>query len=336
MRFGAPYITVWLWIVPGMIVFYILAGRVREKILRRFAGENVLPVISASFDARKRKIRNWMIVIAVFSMLLGLMRPQWGFQWREVKRKGLDILIALDTSNSMLAEDVLPNRLARAKLAIKDLVKKLHGDRLGLVVFSGTAFLQCPLTLDYEGFLLSLDDVDVDTIPIGGTSLSNAVYKAMESYEGGKKEHKILIIITDGEDLEGGVDSAIEKARSEKVEIFCVGIGSIEGELIPVTDRRGKKVFLKDEDGNVVRTRLAEGPLQKIALETGGMYVRGTGAEFGLDLLYEEKLSKMEKQELKSRMEKQYHERFQIPLIFAIALLLLEPLIGDRRYGAGN
>ncbi len=331
MKFGAPYMAVWLWIVPVMIVFFLMASRARKKALRCFAEDKMLPEISGSFDARKRKISSSMIVVAVLFMFLALMRPQWGFEWQEVKRQGLDILIALDTSKSMLAEDVLPNRLERAKLAIKDLVKKLHGDRLGLVVFSGTAFLQCPLTVDYDGFLLSLDDVDVNTIPVGGTSLAAAIYTAIDSYEGGKKQQKILIVITDGEDLEGGLQRAIAKARAENVKIFCVGIGAREGELIPVTDDAGKMNFLKDTEGNIVKTRLVEDTLQKMAIKTGAMYVRSTGAEFGLELIYKEKLSGMEKQDFKSRMEKRYNEKFQIPLFFVILLLLSEPLIGDRK-----
>jgi Ca-activated chloride channel family protein len=331
MRFGLPYMAILLWLVPAAIVFFVLSNRNRKKAMERFAEENVLPEISGSFDQKKRNIRNSFIVASVFLMVLSLMRPQWGFQWREVKRQGIDVVIALDTSKSMLAEDVLPNRLDRAKLAIKDLVRKLKGDRVGLVVFSGTAFLQCPLTVDYDGFLLSLDDVSVDTIPVGGTSLANAIYTSMKSYEGGKKQNKILIIITDGEDLEGGVDQAISMARHEGIRIFAIGIGAAEGELIPVTDEKGKRVFLKDEKGNVVKTRLREDVLQKMALETKGMYVRSTGAEFGLDLIYEQELSKIEKQELKSRMEKRYHERYQFFLGFAILLLLVEPFIGDRK-----
>jgi Ca-activated chloride channel family protein len=331
MKFGAPYMAIWLWLIPAMIFFYIVIGRAREKLLRKFASGNALKEISSSFDIRKRKVRNYMMIAAILFMTIALMRPQWGFSWQEVRQQGLDIIIALDTSNSMLAEDVLPSRLERAKLAIRDLVKKIHGDRIGLVVFAGTAFLQCPLTIDYNGFLLSLDDVDPDTIPIGGTSLAKAIYKSMDSYEGGKKEDKILIVITDGEDLEGGLDRAIQQARADNVKIFCVGIGSTEGELIPVPGEYGKSGFLKDKKGNVVRTRLTEGPLEQMAIETGGMYIHATGAEFGLDLMYEEKLSKLQKKEIKSRRERRYFERFQIPLIFAIFLLFLEPAIGDRK-----
>ena len=202
---------------------------------------------------------------------------------------------------------------------------------MGLVLFSGTAFLQCPLTVDYNGFLLSLDDADVSTIPVGGTSLSKAIYTAINSYEGAKDQEKVLIIITDGEDLEGGLDKAIERAKAVGVEIFCVGIGSTNGELVPVEDASGRITFLKDAAGELVRTRLVEDTLQKMAVETGGMYVHAMGAEFGLGIIYDQRLSKMEKQEFESKMEKRYNERFQIPLFFAIFLLLLEPLIGDRK-----
>ncbi|MBD3426490.1 MAG: VWA domain-containing protein [Candidatus Omnitrophica bacterium] len=331
MRFGLPYMSILLWLVPLLVVFYFLAAKMRKKTMERFAESPLLVEIASDADRRRRNISSAIIVVSVFLIVLSLMRPQWGFQWREVERRGIDIVIALDTSKSMLAEDVLPNRLERAKLGIKDLVRKLKGDRIGLVVFSGTAFLQCPLTVDYNGFLLSLDDVTVDTIPVGGTSLANAIYTAMKSYEGGGKKNKILIVITDGEDLEGGVDKAIAMAKHEGVRIFAVGIGAIEGELIPVTGKEGRRVFLKDQKGNVVKTSLREDVLQKMAIETNGMYVRATGGEFGLDLIYEKELSKLEKEELKSRMEKRYHERYQYFLGLALLLLFIEPFIGDSR-----
>ncbi len=331
MKFGAPHNTVWLWLVFGLIVFYIWAFRSRRKALEKFANFDLLKGISKEVSIRRKKIKSYMVIIAFTFLIIALMRPQWGFRWQEVKRHGLDILIALDTSNSMLAEDVLPNRLERSKLAVKDLVKKLKGDRMGLVCFAGRAFLQCPLTIDYDGFLLSLEDVGADTIPLGGTAISQAINVALKSYEGGGEKYKILVIITDGEDHEGGIDNAIQRAKEARIKIFCVGIGSSEGELIPIDTSRGKREFLKDAEGNIVKTRLNESLLQKIALETGGAYVRGTGAELGLDVIYDKWLSKMEKQELKSKMEKQYYERFQLPLAIAFLLLLIEPLIGDRR-----
>ncbi len=333
MKFGALHMAVLLWLLPAVMLFYVWAGRRRKKALERFAHDALLPEIAMSFDERKKKIKTLMIAAALLFILIAFIRPQWGFSWQEIKRQGLDILIAVDTSNSMLAEDVLPNRLERSKLAIMDLVRKMKGDRIGLIAFSGTAFLQCPLTLDYNGFLLSLEDISVDTIPVGGTSLSNAVYTAVDSYGGGKKKHKILIIITDGEDLEGGVDRAIARARAAGVTIFCVGIGTAGGELIPMRGEAGKMSFLKDPEGNAVKTRLDEDVLQRIALGTGGMYVGASGAEFGLDLIYEQRLSKLEKEEFKARMEKRYRERFQIPLCVALLFLFIEPLVGDRRRG---
>jgi len=331
MKFGALYMAGLLWLFPVIALFYIRAARNRKKTFEHFAQGPLLKEVARSFNAGRKNIKAFMIVVATLFILIAFIRPQWGFSWQEVKRQGLDILIALDTSNSMLAEDVLPNRLERAKLAIRDLVKKLKGDRIGLIAFSGTAFLQCPLTVDYSGFLLSLEDVHVDSIPVGGTSLSEAIYTAIKSYEGGKKKHKILIIITDGEDLEGGVDRAVAMAKAAGITIFCVGIGTSEGELIPIKSGKGKIIFLKDSEGNVVKTRLDEKILQKIALDTGGIYVRSTGAELGLDLIYDQKLSRLEKEAFKSRMEKRYNEKFQLPLGIALLLLFIEPLVRERR-----
>ena len=250
-----------------------------------------------------------------------------------MKRKGLDILIALDTSKSMLAQDLKPSRIERSKLAIRDFVKYLKGDRIGLIAFSGSAFLQCPLTVDYGGFLLSLEDIDTEIIPKGGTNLSSAITEAVRSYSGAQKKYKVLVIITDGEDHKGNALSAAEEAKKEGIAVFCVGIGSREGELIPLKAEDGQARFLKDRQGNVVKSRLDESILQKIALATGGSYVRSTGAEFGLELLYRERLSKLEKRELEGKLAKHYEERFQIPLALAFLLLLVELLISERKKG---
>ncbi len=334
MQFGAPELFRILWLMPAVVFFYIFVFKKREKVLGYFAQKELVNEILDNYNERKKKYKAAMIVTALLLMLIAVLRPQWGFDWREVKRQGIDIIIALDTSNSMLAEDVLPNRLERSKLAIKDLVRKLKGDRIGLIAFSGTAFLQCPLTVDYNGFLITLDDVTIDTIPIGGTSISNAVDTAVKSYEGGEKKNKILIIITDGEDLEGGVERAVVKAKGEGLKVFCVGIGTEEGELIPVRDELGKVTFLKDAEGNVVKTRLDETVLQSAAIETGGMYVRSTGAQFGLDIIYDQRLAKLEKEAFKSKLEKQYKEKYRIPLTLAFILLLLELFIGEKHRSA--
>ncbi len=186
--------------VPVLIVFYLWAFRKRRRIMEIFAEEELLSELTSSLNKKKQRLKAVMISAVVLLSLFSLTRPQWGFHWEEVRRKGLDILIAIDTSKSMLAQDVKPNRLERSKLAVKDLMKKLRGDRIGLIAFSGSAFPQCPLTVDYNGFMLSLDNLDVSTIPKGGTSISSAIREAIKSYEGGVKKYKVLVLITDGED----------------------------------------------------------------------------------------------------------------------------------------
>lgn len=330
MKFAQPFILYVFLLIIVVIVFYFWAFRERGKRLEKFVQKELLAELLSSVDLRKQKLKAILILTGIILGLLALIRPQWGFHWEELKREGLDIIIALDTSKSMLAEDVKPSRLERSKLAVRDLVKQLSGDRIGLVAFAGDAFLQCPLTVDYNGFLLSLEAVSTDAIARGGTSISRAIREAIKSYATGQKKYKVLIIITDGEDHEGDVQSAAEEARKEGIVVFTIGIGTKEGELILVQGESARKEFLKDKEGNVVKSRLDETPLQKIALTTGGSYVRSSSREFGLDLIYREKLAKMEKREVESRLIKHYEERFQIPLALALLALLLEPLMSDR------
>ncbi len=331
MRFAAITSAYLFWLIIALIGFLFWANSRKIKAFETFADKNLLATLLASFDIRKYRLKEALIIVALFFTVFALMRPQWGFKWQEIKRKGLDILVAVDVSKSMLAEDIKPSRLERTKLALADFVKHLKGDRVGLIAFAGSAFVQCPLTVDYSGFLLSAESLDINTIPKGGTSISSAIREAIKSYEGGLKKYKVLIIITDGEDHEGDPVKAAELAQKEGIKIFCIGIGTNEGELIPVADESGNKGYLKDRSGAVVKSRLDETTLQKIALTTGGSYVRASSREFGLDLIYKEKLSEMEKRELESKMAKQYEERFQIPLALAFLLLAAEFIISDRR-----
>ncbi len=331
MRFAQSNYVFGFWVVLGLVLFLIWALRSKRKAMRRFAEDKLLEEIAAQVDSKKQLIKSVLILGALILGMLALARPQWGFRWHQVKAEGMDILIAIDVSKSMLAYDVKPNRLERSKLAVKDLLRKLKGDRVGLIAFSGTAFLQCPLTIDYSGFLSALNDLSVDTIPRGGTSISTAIKKAMAGYEGGQKKYKVLVIISDGEDHEGNPIALAKEAKRENIKIFCIGIGTAEGELLQVAGEDGKKAFMKDKEGNVIKSRLNEEILQKIAVITGGSYVRSSGAEFGLDLIYEERLSKMEKREIKAQMSKLYQERFQIPLAVALVLLIIEPFISDKK-----
>ena len=331
MRFAEPY---FFWVMSAtclLIAFYLWAFARRKLALRQFADSALLRELLAKTSPASQKLKATLLVMAVLLSLVAVLRPQWGFQWEEVRRKGLDILIALDTSKSMLAEDVLPNRLERSKLAIRDLVKDLQGDRVGLVAFAGTAFLQCPLTLDYNGFLLALESIDVNTIPRGGTSVASAIKEATHSYQGGQQKYKVLVLITDGEDHEGNAVKAAEEAKREGMIIYCIGIGSTEGDLVFVPEEDGRKDYLRDREGNAVKSKLDEELLQKIALATGGTYIRATSAQFGLELLYQERLSRMEKKEFQATMHKRYHERFQLPLALAFLALVAECFISDTR-----
>ncbi len=333
MRFECPDILYLLWVlIPlGMILHWLT--RRRWNMLTRFAGEGLLKEIAGTLNLKRRILGNWIFVIAMACVVIALARPQWGFRLQEVKRQGVDILLAVDTSKSMLTQDVKPNRFERTKLAVRDLVKRLKGDRVGLIAFAGDAFAACPLTNDYAGFLLTLEDVNISTIPRGGTNLSSAIREAVDLYKDSKVKDKAVVILTDGEDLEGDSLAEAAKAKEAGIKIYTVGIGTQDGELIQIEDASGKKVFLKDQQNNFVKSRLNEALLEKMALSTGGLYVRASGAEFGLGLIYDQALSHFEEQEFKSQMKKMYFERFQWPLAAGILFLILETCLITRRKG---
>ncbi len=314
-----------------LAAFYAWSLRRRRKIAERFIDKSLMKGMASALSPGRRAVKIMLISVSVWLAVFSLMRPQWGFRWEEMKRHGLDIMIAMDVSKSMLAQDVKPNRLERSKLAVQDMVAKLKSDRVGLIAFAGTSFLQCPLTSDYSGFLLALGDLDTETIPQPGTAITSAIKAASKILEGADKKFKVLVVITDGEDHEGDALRASLEAAKEGLKIFCVGVGTKEGEIIPVVDERGSRGYLKDKAGKVVKSSLNENALQEIALNTGGAYIRATGAEFGLNTLYDQKISKLEKREFESQMRKQYIERFQVFLGIAIILLFLEPFVRERR-----
>jgi Ca-activated chloride channel family protein len=274
-------------------------------------------------------VRAVLLTTGIGALALALAGPMWGFHWEEVRREGVDLVVALDTSKSMLASDVAPNRLARAKLAVQDLLAELQGDRIGLVAFAGSAFVQCPLTLDRNAFRESLDAVEVGLIPRGGTNLTEAIDSSLEAFEGRQGSHQAVVLITDGEDHEGKVEDAIKHATERGVKVFTVGIGTAEGELIPTEGG----TFLKDRKGQVVKSRLDEETLKKLALDTGGVYLHAAGTDLGLSALYREHVASMEKRELASTLERRYEHRFQIPLAIGLFLLVVEQVLGDRHVG---
>ena len=330
MTWAHPERWTWGWLAPALIAFWVWAFRHRARGLARFAAPELLPVLTGAVHHRRRIAKAVLVTLGLGSLWLALVGPQWGFRWEALRRRGVDLVIGLDVSKSMLAEDVKPNRLERAKLAIRELLPELRGDRIGLIAFAGTSFAQCPLTVDYGAFALTLEEVTADTIPRGGTALGEAIRSGLTLLQSSAESSRALVLITDGEDHTGEAMRAAEEAAKRGVRIFCVGIGTAEGELIPVTDAQGQHGFLKDREGRTVKSRLDEALLQRIALATGGSYVHATPTAFGLDLLYHECIVVLKPQETGSFRHKRYEQRFQWVLAAAFMLLVIEACLSDR------
>ena len=330
MIFGnLHYVYLFLLLVPVIILFF-LANKRRQQMLESFAQKEILKDLLLSFDGRKRSIKAVIVFLALILCILALMRPQWGLKEEQEKRSVLDIIIAIDTSKSMLSEDVRPNRLALAKTVLKNLIKQMKGDRIGIIAFSGSAFLMCPLTVDYNAFLLSLNSIDVSAIPREGTSLSKAISESIKGFKGVQSKAGILLIISDGEDHEGDPVNAAIAAKNEGITIYTAGVGTGEGELIVSTDEYGNRSFLKDRQGNVVKSRLNEATLKHIASMTGGSYIRITDLNYDVPDIYNDWFSKMEKREFVGPMKKHYRDWFQIPLTVALFLLIWEVRVNRR------
>jgi Ca-activated chloride channel family protein len=330
-RFGFINLLYLLLLVPALTAFFVYAFRQKRKSLALFGNLDLMKLLSASVS-RKRQIWKAAILVAgVFFLVLALARPQFGTKMKTVKREGQDIVIALDVSLSMMAEDIKPNRLEKAKHEIGTMIDKFQGDRVGLVAFAGKAFVQCPLTLDYGAAKMFLDAMDPSLIPVHGTAVGAAVTKSASCFSEQERKHKILILITDGEDHIGNPLEAAKVAAREGVVIYTVGIGSLEGVPIPVADERGTSTgFKKNREGGVVMTKLDELTLEKIALETGGKYYRATPGEAELTRIYDDIL-KMEKKSLASKQFEQYEERFQGLVGIALFLLVLEVMLTERK-----
>jgi Ca-activated chloride channel family protein len=303
----------------------------QRKALAAFLSPRLIMELTRSISSTRRRVKRALFAAAVALLFVALAEPQMGFHFEQVKRRGNDIVFAVDTSRSMLTPDVKPNRLVRAKLAIDDFVGRLEGDAVGLVAFAGSAFLQCPLTLDYGAFHESLAALDTHIIPRGGTDISSAIRTAQSALHNRAGSDKILILVTDGEDLEGdALETAKAAFKQDGLKIYTVGVGSANGDLIPLPADQGGG-FLKDNQGRFVRSRLDEPALRALAQVTGGSYAPLGAANQGLDLIYRQALAPLAKHDLESRTEKVYVERYQWPLAACLACLLASLLVGTRR-----
>jgi len=311
-------------------LLFFASERHAWKRLKRFAAPGLIERLTASHSRRRLWIKNSLMALVVLLAFAALSRPQWGANWEKAETKGIDVMIALDTSRSMLAEDIAPNRLERSKLAILDLLKTVKGDRVGLIAFAGNAFLQCPLTLDYQAFRQTLAAISTETIPVGGTDLAAAIDEADAYFEQTNNE-RILILITDGEDLEAsGLQRALAVAE-KGTRILTVGVGSIEGELIPIRTPDGQQDFLRDSSGKPVSSSLDESTLKRIARATNGLYAPLGPTGSGLERVYEFSLAQMPAQDRKESLQRIPIERFQWPLVVALVLLAIESLLSTRR-----
>jgi len=328
-RFANPDFLYLLLLLPVMVVFWVMnvirKKRAIEKIGNAVLVNRLLPGYSRIRPALKFIIQ----LISIAALIIILARPQFGSKLEEVKKQGVEVIIALDVSNSMLAEDIQPNRLTRAKQALTRLIDNLDNDKIGLIVFAGDAYTQIPITTDYISAKMFLSAISPSMVPKQGTAIGSAIDLGIRSFSPGEGRSKAMIIITDGENHEDDPVSKSSEASKSGIVIHTIGIGSTEGVPVPVIIN-GKRDFLKDREGNTVITKLDEDILKKIAISSGGSYVRASNSSIGLDEVFGE-IKKMKKQEMESTMYTEYNDQFQIFAVVALFFLLLEFIIMDRK-----
>ena len=326
----AEYLNL-LWLLPLLGLFLAWSLRNRRKRLKKAIGPSLLAELSEEFSPGKAALRACLLMGFFLFGILALARPQWGARLETIRRQGVDIIAALDISYSMNTEDIAPNRFEKAKSEIRRLVQRSEGDRIGLIGFSGKAVVQCPLTLDHGAIDLFLDVAQTGMIDEPGTSLAAAIHTATGAFIAKEKKYKVLVLFTDGEDLEGQVDAAVRDAKEAGVIIYTVGIGTPQGKPIPIRDPDGNIVeYRKDLDGQVVVSSLDEKSLARIAVNSGGQYFRATTSEKEIESLYDD-ISGLEKKDLESRLAQNFEDRFQYPLFPAILLLAAGFWISEKR-----
>ena len=332
MTFGA---TSWFWvllIIPLLVVLWVRAEQRAVLRLREFVSERLLPSLARTVDRRRRGVRFALVLLGLALALTALALPRWGYTYEDAKRKGLDLILAVDTSRSMLSNDVLPNRLQRVKLATQDLINELQGDRVGLVAFAGRAFLQAPLTIDYDAAVEAINDLDTSTIPEGGTNISDAIELAVRTFGKSAIGNRAVIILTDGEELSGDALKTAKTAADAGVRIFAIGVGTPEGSLIPIGGgQNGGNAFVKDSKGQVVKSKLDEKRLREIAENTDGFYLHLEDGPRTMKQLFADGLAKMQAGDIDARLSRRPIERYQWPLGAAMFFLAASFLMRERK-----
>jgi len=328
------YNFLWLlWSLPVLVGLFAYSFYRKRQALRFFASDAMLSRMNVSVSVKRQVTKAILLLAAVLAIIVALTQPGWNPRPEKIKRRGRDIVILIDVSRSMLAEDRSPNRLEHAKLAVGDLLDVVQGDRVGILAFAGTCVLKCPLTQDYGFVRLALADIGPDSVNRGGTNIGDAIRRATdEVFDQQERDFKDIILITDGEDHDTFPEDAANDAAKQGIRIFSIGLGDDqEGSLIPITGPDGRQTFVKDKDGKYHRSRLDSVTLAKIAAATGGTYWRvGTGY-FDLAELYTAAISTGAKKELASTTVLQYDEKFQLFLALALALLIIEAMVRERK-----
>ncbi|HCA78784.1 MAG TPA: hypothetical protein DEP53_03520 [Bacteroidetes bacterium] len=331
LRFAHPEYLWALLLIPALGIAFFFLHRRRKQLLRAFIHEPLVSSLTPDASTAKRTVKQVLLLLSLGCFILAGANPQVGTRLEEVKREGIDLFVALDVSLSMKSEDIRPNRLEKAKRDVSDLLRKLHGDRVGLVVFAGEAYVQFPLTADYSAADLFINAVDVDAVPVPGTMIGNAIDVAMKSFRQDLPTQKAIVIVSDGENTEGDVAGAVERARTEGVRVFTIGMGTADGSPIPVYGANAERTDYKhDRAGNIVLSRLDETALQQIALSTGGSYRRATNAGNEIDGIFNE-LSSLQKTEMGSLQVTGYEDQFFYPLALGLILLMIDTLLSERR-----
>lgn len=325
INFAQAQFLALLLLIPFLFVIQALVLKLRRNRIRKFGDENLVRQLMPSYSRSKVWVRLTFFALGFFFFVIGLSRPQIGAKIKEHETKGAEIMIALDVSNSMLAEDYSPNRLERAKLAITRLVDKLRDDRIGLIVFAGNSFVQLPITTDYVSAKMFLNSISTDSVPIQGTAIGEAINTAIRSFSAQSEKSRAVIVITDGENHEDDPVAAAKQAAEMGIRVFAIGVGSPEGKPIPMDGE-----LLKDKEGNIVVTRLDEAVLQEVASAGNGAYVRAGNSEFGLNPIIDD-IRKMEDEKYNSIVFEEFDEQFMYFMAIALFFFVLEMLIGDRR-----
>jgi len=320
-----------LWLALIAALFIRWAYLRRRADLERFAEPALLQKLSASVDHSRRNLKAALIVSAIVFLALTLMEPRWGESWQTVHRRGIDLFVAVDLSRSMLADDVSPSRLEKAKLELQDLLDIAEGDRIGLIGFAGDSQILCPLTADFAAVRLFMQDLDTDLIPTGGTLLSQPILQAVRGFRAAESESKALLLITDGEDNSPQTPNAVQTAKAAGVKIFIAGVGTAEGTPINLSSNPDRPDYLESEPGQIHQSRLDEDGLKQIALATDGAYRKSVGSGQALAQIYRESIATMEGSEFESDIRRSFQSRYQWPLAVAILLLMIEMLLSDRR-----